>query len=221
MTRLAALLLALLVAGCAAPSPFRETPAVPLGQLEPARVRDDFRALLPERFQLLNSVVFEFAGQSFAAIGYLEIDRGDDSFRVTCLNPLGVRLFELSGRDGAIQAGSVLPPLMRYGDLPAVVGSDIARIFLDLIPASDAQVWRTKRTLSFWQPAGAGRMQYLFAGPRHDLLEKNYYEDARIQWGVSYYDYVDLKGKRHPRGIVLTNHERGYRLTVRQKEVQW
>ncbi|ABK98543.1 DUF3261 domain-containing protein [Pelobacter propionicus] len=220
MIRLICLLLALLLmAGCGAQVPFREVPALPLGAAEPARVLDDFKARLPERFQLLNSVVLEYAGLSFMAIGYLDMDRSDNSFQVSCLNPLGVRLFELSGDHGAITARSVLPPLMGYGDLPTAVGTDIGRIFLDLLPAPHAQVWRTGNSISFWQPAGAGRMQYLFAGPDRDLLEKNYYEDSQIQWGVSYYEYVELAGKRYPRGIVLTNYQRNYRLIVRHKEL--
>lgn len=219
MIRVICLLLSLLLAAGCASAPFRETPAVSLGEVEPARLLDDFRASLPERFQLLNSVVFEFSGISFMGIGYLDIDRADNSFHVTCLNPLGVQLFELSGRRGAIETRSVLPPLMGYGDLPTAVGTDISRIFLELVPAPGAQVWRTKRSISFWQRAGEGRLQYLFAGPERDLLEKNYYENNEILWGVSYYDYVQRGAKRYPRGIVLINYQRGYRLTVRQKEV--
>lgn len=219
MIRFIGLLLALLLAAGCTVVPFRETPAVPLEAVEPAGLLDDFRAHLPERFQLLNSVVFEFSGMSFMGIGYLDLDRSEDRFRVSCLNPLGVQLFELSGDHGVIETGAVLPPLMRYGDLPTAVGTDIRRIFLDLVPAPHAQVWRTKTSIGFWQRAGEGRMQYLFGGANRDLLEKNYYEDNLIVWAVSYHEYVELDGKRYPRGIVLVNYQRGYRLTVRQKEL--
>lgn len=219
MIRVISLLLALLLAAGCTSVPFRETPAASLGEVDSARLLADFRARLPERFQLLNSVVFEFAGMSFMGIGYLNVDRGDGTFHVTCLNPLGVQLFELAGDRSAIETRSVLAPLMRYGDLPTAVGTDIRRIFLDLVPAPDAQVWRMERSVGFWQRAGEGRVQYLFAGPDRDLVEKNYYENSEIVWGVSYYEYVEQGGKRYPRGIVLTNYQRGYRLTVRQKEV--
>ncbi|NVN91087.1 MAG: DUF3261 domain-containing protein [Desulfuromonadales bacterium] len=209
---------ALLAAGCAH-GPFGETPTVSLESVEPARLLEDFKSHVPEQFQLLNTVVFERSGMSFTAIGYLDINRVENRFRVVCLNPLGVQLFELSGDRSSITTHSVLPPLMQYGDLPTVVGTDIRNIFLGLVPADDAQVWRSRNSISFWQPSATGRMQYLFAGASHDLVEKNYYENSEIVWSVSYHDYAEINGKRYPRGIVLVNHRHGYTLTVRHKEL--
>lgn len=208
----------LLAAGCAH-DPFGETPPVSLESVEPARLLEEFKAGLPEQFQLMNTVVFERSGMSFTAIGYLDIDRRENRFRVVCLNPLGVQLFELSGDRSSITTHSVLPPLMRFGDLPTVVGTDIRNIFLDLTPADTAQVWRSRTSISFWQPSAQGRMQYVFAGAGHDLVEKNYYENSEIVWSLSYHDYLELNGKRYPRGIVLVNHRHGYTLTVRHKEL--
>lgn len=219
MTRLIVFVVwVLLAAGCAH-GPFRDTPPVSLESVEPARLLEDFKARLPQQFQLLNTVVFERSGVSFTAIGYLDINRQDNLFRVVCLNPLGVQLFELSGDRSTITTHSVLPPLMKYGDLPGVVGADIRRIFLDPAPAADAQVWRSRNSISFWQHSGPGRMQYVFAGSGHDLVEKNYYEYGETVWSVSYHDYFEVNGKRYPRGIVLDNHRHGYTLTVRHKEL--
>lgn len=187
--------------------------------MEPVRLLEDFKAGLPEHFQLLNSVVFEYSGASFMGIGYLDIDRQENLFKVVCLNPMGVQLFELSGDRTAITTHSALPVLMQYGDLPTAVGSDIRRIFFDLLPAGNAQTWKRNYSISFWQPSGSGRMQYIFAGAGHDLVEKNYYENNEIVWGVSYYEYVELNGKRYPKGIILINYQRGYQLTVRHKEL--
>lgn len=213
-----ALVWGLCVAGCTH-IPFRETPPVSLESVEPARLLEDFKAALPERFQLLNSVVFERSGMSFMGIGYLDINRRENSFRVTCLNPLGVQLFELSGDSATITTHSALPVLMQYGDLPTAVGTDIRRIFFDLVPSGNAQVWRSKHAVSFWQPSGSGRMQFMFAGAGHDLVEKNYYENSEIVWSVSYYEYTELNGKRYPQGIILVNYRYGYTLTVRHKEL--
>ena len=219
MTRLIACVVwVVLVAGCAH-GPFTDTPPVSLESVEPARLLEDFKARLPQQFQLLNTVVFQRSGVSFTAIGYLDINRHDNLFRVVCLNPLGVQLFELSGDRSTITTHSVLPPLMKYGDLPGVVGADIRRIFLDPAPAADAQVWRSRNSISFWQHSGPGRMQYVFAGSGHDLVEKNYYEYGETVWSVSYHDYFEVNGKRYPRGIVLDNHRHGYTLTVRHKEL--
>jgi hypothetical protein len=213
-----AIIMALLFAGCSH-VPFKEMPPVSLESVEPARMLEDFKAGLADHFQLLNSVVFEYSGASFMGLGYLDIDRRESLFKVVCLNPMGVQLFELSGDRTAITTHSVLPVLMQYGDLPTAVGTDIRKIYFDLLPAGNAQSWKSKYTISYWQPSGPGRMQYMFGGAGHDLMEKNYYENNEIVWGVSYYEYVEISGKRYPKGIVLVNYQRGYRLTVRHKEL--
>jgi len=219
VTRLVAVILwVLLAAGCVA-VPFRETPPVSMASVAPGKLLDEFRAALPESFQLLNSVVFERSGMSFMAIGYLDIDRRENRFRVTCLNPLGVQLFELSGDGPNITTHAALPVLTRYGDLPTAVGTDIRRIYLDLVPSGNAQVWRKRHGIDFWQPSGTGRMQFVFAGAGHDLIEKNYYENGDIVWSVSYFEYAEHGGKRYPMGIVLFNYRYGYTLTVRHKEL--
>ena len=90
------LFMAFLVSGCVV-VPFHETTLVSLDARDPRSLVDQFQKHMPESFHLLTSVVFEYNGRKFAAIGNLEVDIKDRTFKVACLNPMGVKLFEISG----------------------------------------------------------------------------------------------------------------------------
>ena len=219
MVRLATLLIGvLLVAGCAH-VPFQETKRVSFASVEPKSVVEQFKANSPVNFQLLNSVVFEYSWKTFMGIGYIDINRQDSTFKVVCLNPLGVQLFELSGDRNNIVTHNAMPALMQYGDLPTAVGNDIRRIYFDLFPSEKARVWKGKYKVNFWQPYDSGVMEYEFAGEGRQLVEKVYYENDEIIWRISYYEYALQNGKHYPQGIIMTNYRYGYQLTVRQKEL--
>lgn len=219
MKRLVLLCLGVMIAfGCVS-IPFQETPLVSLESSEPRSVVEHFQANLPESFKLLNTVVFEYTGRKFLGLGYIDIDRRNDVFKVVCLNPMGVQLFELSGDRDTIVTHNALAPLLQYGDLPTAVGNDIRRIYFDLVPAADAHIWKGKYKIAFRHSSGPGLKEYLFAGADRDLVEKNYYENNEIVWRIAYYEYRVQNGKRYPQGIVLTNYQYGYQLTVRQKEL--
>jgi hypothetical protein len=215
MKKLAILILgALLVTGCAS-VPFRETPLVSLESVDPHSVVENFQASVPAKFQVLNSVVFEYNWRKFLGIGSVEIDRRDNQFKLVCLNPMGVKLFELSGDRNTITTHYAIDALMKYGDLPTAVGNDIRHIYFDMVPSASAQISREKYRISFRQPAGAGEMEYVFAGKDRELVEKSYYENDDLVWRVSYYEYRE----HYPQGIVFVNYQYGYQLTVRQKEL--
>jgi len=211
-------ILLLLVTGCAQ-VPFRETTAIPMGSVDPAALAGRFHSTVPESFQLLNTVVFEYNDRKFLGIGSVELNAIRHTFHVACLNPMGVKLFELSGDDRGVSTGYILEPLAKYGDIGAAVGGDIRRIYFDLVPSRTASVWKRKYQLTFWQSSGSGTLEYVFAGADADLVMKRYYEDHVIAWQVSYYEYREHMGKRYPQGIVLINYQYGYRLTVRLKEI--
>jgi hypothetical protein len=211
------LIVFLLIASCST-VPFRETAYAPVGAENPQSLVQRFQASLPDKFQLLNTVVFEYNWRKFAAVGYLDIDRQAGAFKVACLNPMGVKLFELSGDRNSITDLYTIAAFSRYGDITTVVGNDIRRIYFDLVPSAHARIWKRTYSMSFRQPSGAGTLEYIFSGPQADLVEKNYYDNDGLSWRVSYYEYRDQNGKRFPQGIVLLNYHYHYRLTVRHRE---
>jgi hypothetical protein len=208
----------ILVSGCAH-IPFQDTQNVSLEAADPKGVVEQFKANSPEQFQLLNSVVFEYSWNTFMGIGYIDINRLTSQFKVVCLNPMGVQLFELSGDRDTIVTHNAMPALMKYGDLPTAVGTDIRRIFFDLVPSERASVWKSTYKINFRQAYGPGVMEYEFAGKGQELVEKVYSENNETIWRISYYEYREQNGKHYPQGIIMINYKYGYQLTVRQKEL--
>lgn len=185
----------------------------------PEAVLEHFKAGMPSSFQLLSTVVFQYNGLQFSAIGTLEIDAKNRTFSLACVNPMGVKLFELSGDDKGTTTRYALPNFTQYGDVGSAIGNDIRRIYFDLLPSQGASTWKTRYQLHLKEFSGTGTLEYVFAG-QDDLMAKRYYENNTISWDVSYYEYKEQGGKRYPLGIVLINYEYGYRLTVRQKELR-
>jgi hypothetical protein len=213
----AVLAILLLLAGCAE-LPCRRDGQIPLGGREPSAVVDHFRTAVPEKFSGFNSVVFEFAGQKFLGIGFIEIDRPARSFRVICLNPMGVKLFDLSGDDRGTTMNFAIEPLAKQGNIAAAVAHDIRRIYFDLVPADNATPRGGAYRLVYGGGTPSGYQEHLFAGSSGDLVEKRLYDEGLISWSVGYCDYREKEGKRSPREIIITDYKNGYQLTIREKE---
>ncbi len=211
------LLLVLLAAGCAE-IPFRETAPYPMESLAPEKVVADFKARTPEEISMLNTIVFEFAGQQFLGVGFLEVQTPARSFRVICLNPMGVKLFDLAGDGEAVKINFAMEPLASYGNIASAVAFDIKRIYFDLMPADDALPRKLRNSIIFGKGLPTGYLEHVFAGEKGDLVEKRFYQDQLISWSVGYYEYGDYHGKRFPGGIILTDYKGGYRLIIREKE---
>jgi hypothetical protein len=213
------LLMLLLVAGCAS-APFREAALVSLENADPLAVVERFRSGNPERFQLLNTIVFEYTWFTFSGIGYLEVNAADRFYKAVCMNHLGVKLFEVSGNRDGILSQFAVEPLAEKGDIARAVGDDIMRVYFDLVPSAEAGTTHKKNRIVFRQPSEAGSLEYVFAGEPTLLRTKTYYEDNGAVWRISYYDYLLKNGKQYPMGIILQNYRHGYRLIVRQKEIR-
>lgn len=213
------LFITLLCAGGCTPAPFQETARGPLPAERPQLLIERQQTRTAGRFQLLNSIVFEYNWHAFSGLGYLDIDRSTGLFKVVCLTPMGVKLFELSGDRTTVTNRYTIPAFSRYGDITTVVGNDIRRIYFDVVPSADAQIRTCRHGVRFRQSSPEGTVEYVFSGPEGDLVEKNCYRENGLAWRASYYEYREENGKRLPAGILFLNYEHGYRLTVRQKEL--
>ena len=211
--------LILFCSGCVS-LPFKSIDYAPLGDINPAAWRAQFQASLPAELELINSIVFQYKWRSFSALGYTYLDLVNNTFRVSCMNPVGIKLFELTGGRGKIEANFVLKELLQQGDLPRAVGEDIRRVYFDMLPALEAKVEKQKNKVIFSQPFDDGTMKYVFGGSRHLLTEKHYFEKNRRLWSVYYYEFQEHQGKLYPSGILLKHHRFGYNLIIRLKEVR-
>lgn len=200
--------------------PFQKTEYVPLEAENPWKLVEHFNDKSPLSFQVMNTIVFEYNWNKFSGIGYIYVDTAQEAFTVVCMNPMGVKLFELSGDKTGIVPHFVLEQFAKKGNFAGTVGEDIRRIYFDLVPSPGAILRNKKYEAIFREPAGAGTMEYVYAGTGGYLVEKNYYEENKMNWGISYYEYQEHEGSIYPRGIILNNYKYGYSLTVRLKEVR-
>lgn len=212
--------LALFLAGCAQTVPFPEAARIDMGDASPEAVVRGFEDRVPGEFHLLSSIVFDYGIVAVSGIGYLDIDRVSGKFKVACLNHMGVKFFSFEGDRSGITSRYVIEPLAKQGNITGVVAEDIQRIYLDLLPRSDAALSRKKDGILFRQRSGEGALEFKFAGEGLNLVSKTYREDNRAVWRVSYYEYKPKEGKLYPTAIILTNYRYGYRLIVRQKEIR-
>jgi len=207
----------MLLCGCAE-MPFKQVEPFSLDRVEPKQQLERYRAKMPESMNLLNSIVFEFAGQKFLGLGILEINSRERSFRVVCLNPMGVKLFDLSGDDSGTITNYAIEPLATLGNIATAVSADIRRIYFDTIPKENATPHRCGSRTLFGGGTPDGYLEHVFAGAVPDLVEKRFYDDQLISWRVGYYEYEERSGRRYPRGIIITDYKKGYQLTIREKE---
>jgi hypothetical protein len=191
-----------------------------LGSVDPQLVRKEFAVSLPDELQIINSVVFHYKWRSYSALGYLGANKRLKTFSLSCLNPAGIKLFELSGDEDSITANYVLKELLSKGDLPQAVGEDIRRMYFNNVPSGEAEARKEKQKIVFSEPKGQGVIKYVFAGAPIRLVEKKYYEKKHLIWSVFYYEYRQEHGKCYPAGIVLKNSRFDYSLIVRLKEVR-
>jgi len=213
----ALLSLAVILSGCAE-IPFKKDSPVSISGIDSTLLLERFKSNLPETVSSLNSVVFDYAGVTFLGLGFVEIDRSKSSFRVICLNPMGVKLFDLSGDRNSTITNFAIEPMAKYGEIGAAVAADIRRIYFDLLPPPNAEPRRGEYRVIYGSSTPSGFQEQIFAGADGDLVEKRFYYDQFISWQVTYHDYRSIGGKRYPQGIVLTNFSDGYRLVIREKE---
>lgn len=212
------LALTTLLSGCAA-VPFRPADRISIAKERPEQLLARFQDKLPATVNSFNSVVFEFAGQTFLGLGFIEIDRREQRFRVVCLNPMGVKLFDLSGDGRSAVIGYAIEPLAQYRAIGDMVAADIRRIYFDQLPPATAIPCQGEFRIFYGNGVPGGYQERIFAGSDGDLVEKRFYNaDQLLSWRVSYHEFVDRGGKRYPRGILLTNYQDGYQLSVREKE---
>jgi hypothetical protein len=168
----AGMALLLLLAGCSS-VPFQPTVLVPLEAGDPWTVVRRFQERTPQRYQLLNTVVFEYNFRKFSGIGTVQVDSVSGVFHAAGMNPMGVKLFELSGDGRSVTSHHAMEALTQYGDIAAAVGNDIRRIYFDLVPGREALVRKRTNKLVFRQRAGSGFLEFLFGGAAGELIEKN------------------------------------------------
>jgi len=182
-------------------------------------VRQRFADALPPKSHTINTIVFRYMFSSFSALGYTSIDLKEKTFTVVALNPVGIKLFELSGNAQNVICNFALEEFSRWDDFAPGVADDVRKIYFDRTPSNAASLHKTKYRMIFSEQRNAGLMEYVFGGPENLLIEKRFKKKKRTIWTVSYYEYRNEDGELHPGGAILKHHRHGYQLTVRLLEI--
>ena len=106
-----------------------------------------FESSLPDYFQLLNSIVFEYNWFTFSGVGLVAINAEQGSYKVAGMNHLGVKLFEFEGNRTGLLRQFTIAPLAGKGDIGTAVGTDIQRVYFDLVPSPEARIVKRKDAL--------------------------------------------------------------------------
>lgn len=205
--------------GCAS-IPFQSAERVPIGKIEPGEVKERFALMLPEKFRIINSMVFEFKGEAVSFIGYSDIDSLEKTFTVVGLSPVGIKLFELTGNNNKTELKFAIEEFTKRGNFAEAVAGDIKKIYFDRLPGAGARASRGKYEIVFARDENGATIEHVFAGAGNLLVEKRCAVDNIAVWSVYYYEYRIENGKLYPAGIILENHKYDYRLILRLKEIR-
>jgi len=212
-----ALFLMFFLTGCASVQ-FKKEPYVLIGDVDAGSLRENFSRKVALNFETLSTFTFFYRYQGFVGIGFTTVDEKDDTFAVACLNPAGIKLFEVKGSNDSHEKIFFHEQFMKHGDAAGVVAEDIRKMYFRRIPSSDASVKKKKRKVIFTELFENGKMEYIFAGQDKYLVEKRYKKKGRKEWAVYYADYRENDGEVHPWRVLLKNHKYGYDLKVSTKE---
>lgn len=210
------------MAGCARLSPGKAV--IPEAvRVEEELSRQSFAKELPGNFTVVSTVVFKYNFLTFSALGITRINEAAKEFDVTAMTPVGVKLIELSSRNGALTCSFAMPELAARGDISRAVSENIERIYFSRVPPEGTQSGRRGRFMFFSVPSEEGVTEYFFGKEKEDtvLLHKRFLSAGKRIWDVSYNGYFrDKQGKVHPRNIVFIHHAYSYRLLLRVKELR-
>lgn len=200
--------------------PFKQVELVPVADINSQEAINKFENLLPDEFTIIDTIVFKYRGRAITGIGYTKVDAKNNNFRTVCLNPAGVKIFEIQSFGEEIITNFVAGKLDELGDVSEKVAQDMKRIYFNRVPSDQAIVGKLKKKIIFSQIREPGILKYVFGGIDGLLIKKKYYEKNKLIWSVSYYRWEKHQGKFYPLGIVFKNYKYDYQLVSRVKEIR-
>lgn len=201
--------------GCQTPSPFPEPPPFAGLQMHPEAVPQRFHALLAPQFEEQSALVFHYRWMDMAAVGVASVDRETRSLAVTCMTPLGVKIFEVVCTNGVVAKSFVMPALAdKAGPIASSAGADMMFAYFDLLPPATAEWHLTKTRLVFKARDVYGVTEYRYAWAEGRLAEKVRLEKDRLAWRVEYRAYTATDLGLVPTALRIVNGRSGYRIDV-------
>ncbi len=217
--QIGSIVLILLLVACGK-APFESAPRVRLTEKDPGRIQAHFAETLPKQFQRIDTLTFQYGMRRMSAIGVTDVDMEAKTFTVVGLNPMGIKLFDLSGDMHTVNSRFVNPAFSQHKNFAVSIAEDIRRIYFRRVPAPSAETSVGKYRAVYQQNRGVGYLTHIFSGQIPRLTTKRFYQNNRLKWQVQYFGYIERNGYIHPAGIYLKNSHYNYRLTVQLKEIR-
>lgn len=199
--------------------PFEKTEYLPVSHVSPHEILFRQKAMQPEAFKIVNTVIFQYRTRKFISLGFLSIDTKDRSFELAGMNSMGIKLIEIATKNEEVIVNNVMKEISQRGDISKVLVKDIYRIYFDQMPSDDAEIQIKGKEIIFSDKNELGRIDYHFAGRENHLVEKTFYEGKKKRWAVKYYEYEELNGKIYPQGVIFSNYQYKYKLIITTKEI--
>ncbi len=173
----------------------------------------------PQSFQAVQSVVFSFYGRKMTGIGVISLNRSDRSFELSCMTPMGTKLFDLRYANETPEVVFALPFFTEKGDFAEAVALDIARMYFDPEPPRISRAWRKGDMLTIESKDEALSIEYDYQGTPPVLAEKRFHRDRTLEAEINYSKFFEQDGFRCIGEASLKSKLYGYRLTVRTKKL--
>ncbi len=173
----------------------------------------------PQAFHAVQSVVFTFYGRSMTGIGVLSLNRASRTFELSCMTPMGTKLFDLRMADGEPEVLFALPFFTEKEGFAEAVALDIARIYFDPEPLQIRRAFQKGDTLHLESGDENLSIEYLYQGNPPELVKKRFIRKRALEAQIEYRNFFDQDGFRCIGEAGLKSKLYGYRLTIRTKEL--
>lgn len=173
----------------------------------------------PQKFQAVQSVVFSFYGRSMTGIGVLSLDRAARSFELSCMTPMGTKLFDLRFENETPEVLFALPFFTEKEGFAEAVAQDIARVYFDIEPANIRRAWRKGDVLTVESGDENQRIEYCYQGFSSQLVEKIFIRERALEARIEYINFFEQDSFRCIGEAKLKSKLYGYQLTIRTKKL--
>lgn len=216
---LRAILLAtlLVMAGGCSRIPFERHVPQTLPELSCQQLLSDYWLTSGHQYLCRHSGLLEMFLRKIPLEGVMRIDTRRHEARLVAMDPMGIKLFDMTVDADGYQLHFLLPSLHEHPQLPQLVADSVRRIFLLPQPQCSGTLHREARRYRL-RNSDAQAAQFCFVGMPARLQQ--YSVDADNQrWQVNFYEYQQRGALWVPGGAVLED-DRGYRLTLWFQEIR-
>ncbi len=168
-----------------------------------------------------SNMVIDYGFFSLALLAVVQADFPTREIKAAAVTPVGMKMFELSGRNGAVENSAIAAviPEKDRAEFAEAIFRDLNRIFFDLEAPADGEWLPEERMLVIRRKLPDGRTEkYHFAGNPLRLTAKSCGGFFRKDYQVDFYDYTRTAAGWQPGKVFYRNCRGSYTIAVRNTE---